>query len=303
MLSEVYADRRTISSRARLVRSVRIELRLLLAFTVVGFLFQLWAILGEFLLIVCVMGGTYVTVFFVMRCVFAWVLWFAVLAICIWEWTYVRRHYSKKEWGSSLETLDSFEAAEGPEDADWAKNGEFEFQRGRAIGYRDPLVTPFVHSSSPDDASPAPPTDKAPDAGRQTGEVPPPHYGSFLASGTLSTEAQSTSLGTDTRGATGTTAKTAETTAPVSTFDPAAKARLARGDFILGPDVSSKASTSKQLPECKGAPIKVAPPEPHVSGTSTAHMRKFVPEDRYLSEKAQILQESFGTALCRTQSA
>lgn len=192
------------------MRSLRVERRWMLGLTIGGFIAQTWMVLGDFMNIVFDMPQSMdgVTRFFVIKYVFAWLLWFCVLGACIWELRHIKRHYSRTEWGSSLQTLDTFDTTD-PEDANWAKADNGTFVRGAALGYRDPRVTPYRETYSVPLSNKA--YDLPPDDNEEEIERLPVH-------GVLPS-------------------------APGRT--PAWKSGLSRDDYILGPDVGP--STSKKL--------------------------------------------------------
>lgn len=252
----------------------------MLALVVSGFIVQTWSIVGQFSMGVVREKFVKVTRFVVMRCAFSWALWVAVLVVYVWEKRCVKRHYTATEWGASLQTLDSFDSAEG---GNWSKAGQDLLLRGDALAYRDPGVTPYYEEYVRGSDS------KGYDA-------PPPSES--CASSPFESLA---------------TASTGPRTAKP---DPAHllpwKAALSRGDFVLGPDMTSQMHKAKhaapEKPEQawdisgRPEPFKKAEPNTETANRNNPPARKWVPEDRYWCEKVRIIEDSFGPALCRTQS-
>lgn len=267
------ADSSVFSSRTSRIRSIRNEMRLLLGLVVSGFIVQVWATIGQFTMKEVLNGFLKVTRFVVMRCFFAWALWVTVLCVYLWETHYVKRHYSKAEWGASLQTLDSFD---GP-DGDWSRMGPDLLLRGTALGYRDPAVTPYLETyNEPSDTKgyDRPPNDWS--------KTSPPESLVTTSAGRRTTELP-------------------------SACHPSWKGVLPRGDCILGPHLSSKGPPeSKRVGMTKALVDSYKKVGLSSDFTNTERVvtapRRWVPEDRYWSEKVQIIQESFGPTLCRTRS-
>lgn len=253
------------------MRSIRVERRILLGLTVAGFVLQAWVIIGEFMLLAFLPGPdrdlASLTVFLLMRCIYAWVLWITLLGVCIWERRYVRQHYPRGEWGASIETLDSFDP--GAEEGDWAKAENGMSRMGTVLGYRDAHVTPYREQYAAPRCRKG--YDQPPDA---------PAEG-----------------GTDGR-------RVATTSRLPGAPTPAWKTRLARGDFILGPDVPGHASSSKK--EASGSAHLLAgqfnsPEKTPWAAPTAAWNGRWVPPDRHLDRKV-IVEGTYGPVLSRTQS-
>lgn len=269
-----HAGHSLFSSRNGRLRSIRNELRHLFLFVISGIVVQTWATIGQFTMKEVLNGFMKVTRFAVMRCFFAWALWAVVLAVYLWERRYARRHYSKAEWCSSLQTLDSFDAGE-----DWSKVGPDLLLRGAALGYRDPGVTPYIETYGAPSYSKgydAPPSDSSKDSPLESLVT--------TSAGPHATEPDG----------------------------PEWKAALARGDYVLGPDLSRKRGMEPpekrlekapavfyELPEL---PRKGEPSYAESAVRCNQQPKRWVPEDRYWSEKAQIIEQSFGSTLTRTRS-
>lgn len=221
------------------------------------------------------------TRFLVLRCVFSWVLWAILLGVCFWESSHTKRHYPQAEWGSSIQTLDTFDTAD-PDDTYWIKTGDGTFVRAAELGYRGTGVTPYREVYT------VPPNNKEYDLPPDIEEAQP---GLPFTPGPVP---------------------------PALVRHPAWKTRLARGDYILGPDVAGPSSWKKPvdwsaayLPAAKYDPttkrsLSEDEGEPSSSTGNAAgggiRLGKWVPEDRYMGEKMRIVEGSFGPALSRTQS-
>lgn len=282
----MFTDFSTFASRISGVRSIRNELRIVISLTVVGFVLQFWMTLGEFMFLRVVLYPGTITRFFVMRCAFQWTMWYAVLGVCIWETLYVWRHYSMAEWGASIHTLDSFDSGAGnADDEDWAKTGGSMFMRGGAARYRDPYLTPYQEPYTAPSSSKG--YDMPPDAPQD--EQNEPRY--MAASRNLPRSVPGRPL------------------PPSLTGPPLWKEKLARGDFLLGPDVPSS-SGGKYGFQMGGSssekfdyPEKVPLTSPDAVGESSYSARrgKWVPQDRHPNRKV-LVEESFGAVLARTRS-
>lgn len=247
---------------------------------------------GDLLLVGLTVGRDfYLSWLMIFKYLWGWILAVAVLATYLWERWYVKRHYTRREWTASLQTLDSF--VPGPEDPDWVKveEGDETFSREPVLAYRNHGVTPYREAYTTP-------------IGRKAYDLPP----DFPLDG----------LPADTTGAPQAlpSASRSATALARATPSPAWKAGLAQGDFILAPDMRSR-TTRKKSGGNNSVPLSSGEIDPTdkrmFAGASSSNQASgsqpkgrgrwvWVPDHRYMDEKRQIVEGNFGAALSRTQS-